>query len=384
MVNIENSSFISYQALNDYMAGNQNEALLGVDADLLLQYEAHINDNYYYIIMADGSVQTLELPPDPEEKASIWERIWMGLIAVTGVVLGVMIGSIPGIGPFLSGAIIGASIDLFMQVTISGVAVDNIDWVSVGASAVTGVLTAGIGSATSAATKAALAGVKNVVAKFFIEAGIQLASGLVSGAISYITTAGIKGEPITMEGLVKALIVGGVTAVVMFCGQKAIKAIANKLRSNKITPKKAELNPEAKPDVPDKPQLTENQKKYQRSKAVKEAWERERKAMLNGEETTYQWKGYNKTTGEVEYGSEAWELLTNGKVKGYDGCHIIDVSRSGNNINLIGNPDNIVFLPRFGENSHFYIHGNNWKNATDINKLKNIYSWVVDRLKLLQ
>lgn len=238
MVNIENSSFISYQALNDYMAGNQNEALLGVDADLLLQYEAHINDNYYYIIMADGSVQTLELPPDPEEKASIWERIWMGLIAVTGVVLGVMIGSIPGIGPFLSGAIIGASIDLFMQVTISGVAVDNIDWVSVGASAVTGVLTAGIGSATSAATKAALAGVKNVVAKFFIEAGIQLASGLVSGAISYITTAGIKGEPITIEGLVKALIVGGVTAVVMFCGQKAIKAIANKLRSNKITPKK--------------------------------------------------------------------------------------------------------------------------------------------------
>lgn len=384
MVNIENSSFISYQALNDYMAGNQNEALLGVDADLLLQYEAHINDNYYYIIMADGSVQTLELPPDPEEKASIWERIWMGLIAVTGVVLGVMIGSIPGIGPFLSGAIIGASIDLFMQVTISGVAVDNIDWVSVGASAVTGVLTAGIGSATSVATKAALAGVKNVVAKFFIEAGIQLASGLVSGAISYITTAGIKGEPITMEGLVKALIVGGVTAVVMFCGQKAIKAIANKLRSNKITPKKAELNPEAKPDVPDKPQLTENQKKYQRSKAVKEAWERERKAMLNGEETTYQWKGYNKTTGEVEYGSEAWELLTNGKVKGYDGCHIIDVSRSGNNINLIGNPDNIVFLPRFEENSHFYIHGNNWKNATDIEKLKNIYSWVVDRLKLLQ
>lgn len=231
MVNIENSSFISYQALNDYMAGNQNEALLGVDADLLLQYEAHINDNYYYIIMADGSVQVLELPPDPEEKASIWERIWMGLIAVTGVVLGVVVGSIPGIGPFLSGAIIGASIDLFMQVTISGVAVDNIDWVSVGASAVTGVLTAGISSATSAATKAALAGVKNVVAKFFIEAGIQLASGLFSGAISYITTAGIKGEPITMEGLVKALIVGGVTAVVMFCGGKILKVISNKVKN---------------------------------------------------------------------------------------------------------------------------------------------------------
>ena len=235
MVNIENSSFISYQALNDYMAGNQNEALLGVDADLLLQYEAHINDNYYYIIMADGSVQTLELPPDPEEKASIWERIWMGLIAVTGVVLGVMIGSIPGIGPFLSGAIIGASIDLFMQVTISGVAVDNIDWVSVGASAVTGVLTAGIGSATSVATKAALSKVKNVVAKFFIEAGIQLASGLFSGAISYITTAGIKGEPITMEGLVKALIVGGVTAVVMFCGGKVLKVISNKIKTIRET-----------------------------------------------------------------------------------------------------------------------------------------------------
>lgn len=232
-IEVENANFISYQALNDYMASNQNEALLGVDADILLQYEAQINDNYYYVIMADGSVQVLELPPDPEEKASLWERIWMGLTSIAGIALGVFVACIPYVGPFLSGAIIAASIDLFMQVTVSGTACDDIDWVSVGASAVTGILTAGIGAATSAATKAAVSGVKNAVAKFFIEAGIQLASGLFSGAISYLTTAGIKGEEITVEGILKALIVGGVTSVIMFCGSKVLKAISNKIKSFK-------------------------------------------------------------------------------------------------------------------------------------------------------
>ncbi|MGN1163119.1 MAG: AHH domain-containing protein [Christensenellales bacterium] len=236
-ISVEKAEFISYQALSDYMASNQNEAMLGVDADALLQYEAQMDQNQYYVIMADGTVQVLTLPPDPEEKASIWERIWMGLIAVTGVILGVVVASIPGVGPYLSGAIIAASIDLFMQVTVSGVACEDINWASVGASAVTGLLTAGIGSVTSAATKAAVSGIKNVVAKFFIEAGIQLASGLFSGAISYITTAGIKGEPITIEGLVKALIVGGMTSIIMFCGGKALKAISAKIKTIKGTNK---------------------------------------------------------------------------------------------------------------------------------------------------
>lgn len=102
-----------------------------------------------------------------------------------------------------------------------------------------------------------------------------------------------------------------------------------------------------------------------RQKAVRKAWKNEVNAVQNGT-SKYPWSD-----------SQIDELLKYGKVKGYDGCHLIDVSKSGGNLNLIGNPDNIVFLER---SEHLFIHGGSWKNATDITKVKGLLPWIGKQL----
>ena len=82
--------------------------------------------------------------------------------------------------------------------------------------------------------------------------------------------------------------------------------------------------------------------------AVRNAWKNEVEAVKNGSSK------YNWTKRELR------QLLTDGKVSGYDGCHIVDVSV---NPSLAGNPDNIIFLTR---HDHFYlVHGGNWKNPSN-------------------
>lgn len=93
---------------------------------------------------------------------------------------------------------------------------------------------------------------------------------------------------------------------------------------------------------------------YERREAVKEAWKNEVKAVKNGTSK------YNWTTAELK------ELLANGKIVGYDGCHIVDVSV---NPSLAGDPNNIILLKRFesfsGEVCHYMVHNYNWNNPSN-------------------
>lgn len=81
--------------------------------------------------------------------------------------------------------------------------------------------------------KAAISGVKNAVARFFIEGGIQIVSGMLTGAASYLVGAAIKGEEISFKNCMKAVLIGGLTSAIMFCGSKLLKAIGNKFAKNK-------------------------------------------------------------------------------------------------------------------------------------------------------
>lgn len=88
--------------------------------------------------------------------------------------------------------------------------------------------------------------------------------------------------------------------------------------------------------------------------AVKDAWKNEVEAVKNGTSK------YNWTRNELK------QLLSNGKVAGYDGCHIVDVSV---NPALAGDSNNIIFLKRFesfpGEVCHYMVHNYNWKNPSN-------------------
>lgn len=101
--------------------------------------------------------------------------------------------------------------------------------------------------------------------------------------------------------------------------------------------------------------------------AVRNAWKNEVEAVKNGTSK------YNWTREELT------ELLTKGKVSGYDGCHIVDVSL---NPSLAGDSNNIIFLTR---HDHFYlVHGGNWKNPSNWNEVVKIMPQFKDMISAVE
>ncbi len=86
-----------------------------------------------------------------------------------------------------------------------------------------------------------------------------------------------------------------------------------------------------------------------RREAVRQAWKEEYEAA----KATGQGKTRTLSSDELD------ELLTTGKVKGYEGHHIYSVSAYPE---LAGDPNNIQFLTR---EEHFAAHGYNWRNKTN-------------------
>ena len=226
-IDVAKADFISVQALNDYIVQGQDEKFLGIDAETLLYYEANIEDTQYYMIHEDGTIEVLNLPPDPAEKASIWERIWMGVATVAGAIVGVVACAIPGVGPVIGGAMISASIDLFMQTTVMGVPPKDIDWGSVLTSAIIGGVTGGIGQVGNLFVSATT----NIVKKL----GVEVISGIVAGSATYLIEAAIKGKKLDWGDYFKAVGMGVVTGAIACLGGAAIEKIATKSNALFVT-----------------------------------------------------------------------------------------------------------------------------------------------------
>ena len=86
---------------------------------------------------------------------------------------------------------------------------------------------------------------------------------------------------------------------------------------------------------------------YQRKKAVKQAWAREREMVAKTGQGTRRWSG-----------KQRMELLKTGKVKGFEGHHINSVN---GHPSLAGNLKNIRFVTR---KQHLALHNGNWRNVT--------------------
>lgn len=107
-----------------------------------------------------------------------------------------------------------------------------------------------------------------------------------------------------------------------------------------------------------------------RSKAVRDAWARETEAVSQGV-SKYNWSP-----------SEVQQLLKFGKVRGYQGHHILTVKELAGTAreSLIASADDIVFLTRQG---HLYAHGGSTLNPTNLNNLVEMLPWVVERFPAL-
>lgn len=107
-----------------------------------------------------------------------------------------------------------------------------------------------------------------------------------------------------------------------------------------------------------------------RNKAVSDAWKAERNAVIDGT-SKYDWTPAQKA-----------ELIANGKIKGYEGAHMIDVRELVGTANerLISDPNNIIFLTH---EQHLAVHSGCYRNATSIDKIVKFVPWAAERLALL-
>lgn len=216
-VSIEKADYISMQAINDFVAHNQDESFLGLDSDTLLYYEANISDTQYYVVCEDGTVMVLELPPDPQRQASIWERIAISVASIGAVALGVVVAVAFLGNPLagaLSGALIAVAVDLFVQVVVTGTAIENVDTTSLMVSAITGAVSGAIGSGVGAGIEAIKNSAMKVGWQIALAIGTAAVGGALSGTVSYLANNIARGEDITFGDCMKSAGLGAIVSVV--------------------------------------------------------------------------------------------------------------------------------------------------------------------------
>ena len=137
-------AYISMEALNDFMANNQEESFLGISPEEIYYIQANLPDTCFYYVDENGEPQILELPPDPPAKATLWERIItaVAVIAVVAVAIVVVVATCGVAAPFLIGAAVGFGVEIIMQVVVGGIPPKDIDWRKVAVSTVAGALSA--------------------------------------------------------------------------------------------------------------------------------------------------------------------------------------------------------------------------------------------------
>lgn len=98
-------------------------------------------------------------------------------------------------------------------------------------------------------------------------------------------------------------------------------------------------------------EASKNQLNYKRSQGVARAWNRERELVRSGRGTR-EWSV-----------SEQKQLLDTGRVQGYQGHHMMSVSKYPEHAD---NPKNIQFLDtRKGNNEHLKAHKNDYREASE-------------------
>lgn len=109
--------------------------------------------------------------------------------------------------------------------------------------------------------------------------------------------------------------------------------------------------------------------KSQRQKAVRDAWKNEVEVVKNGT-SKYNWTP-----------AEKLELLTKGKIKGYQGHHIVPVNELAGTAHesFISSADDIVFLSR---SDHSYLHklGDTFSGTKD--RLSDLMPWLSEKIEL--
>lgn len=146
-------TFVSMEALEAYILGEQSEDFLGITVDEIRDMEKTLGANEYYAVDGYGSLVKLEIPPPPPEESSagFWTRALGAVVAVGVVCVGVVIiaavsvvscGAATAAAPYIMAAFIGMGVEIFMQTVIEGKTLSEVNYLKVAIAGVSGMLCA--------------------------------------------------------------------------------------------------------------------------------------------------------------------------------------------------------------------------------------------------
>ena len=135
----------SQEALYSYLLGLQEETFLGIPTSELVRIVEDLDPMQHLQIGVDENGATTIEIIEVTKLATLWEKIATSLVCAFGIVGGFVCNSL-GLSVF-GGAIVGASMEVFMQVVINNTPVSDIGWAQVAVAAVSGAIAGGVSKA---------------------------------------------------------------------------------------------------------------------------------------------------------------------------------------------------------------------------------------------
>ncbi len=183
-VDIKTYAYFAQEAIQSYLLSLQVETFLGYDVDYLVQIAGELDPTECYRITSDG-LMVADMDEDIANEASALVKWIVGTACVVVTAVGIVGAMVFIECPPLSaaaGAMAGTGIEIFMQVVISGKALDSVEWDRVALAAATGALSGYMGPYVMAQFEGA--------AYFFVDSALD---GLLGG-IEKSVAAWLDGE----------------------------------------------------------------------------------------------------------------------------------------------------------------------------------------------
>ncbi len=183
-VDIKTYAYFAQEAIQSYLLSLQVETFLGYDVDYLVQLAGELDPTECYRITSDGLL-VVDMDEDITNEATTLVKWLVGtgcvIVTAVGIVGAMVFIECPPLSA-AAGAMAGTGIEIFMQVVISGKALDSVEWDRVALAAATGALSGFLGPYVMAQFEG--------VAYFFVDSALD---GMLGG-IEKSVAAWLDGE----------------------------------------------------------------------------------------------------------------------------------------------------------------------------------------------
>ena len=146
-IEIQTYAYIAQEAIQSYLLSVQQETFLGYDVKELVRLAGEIDPTECYRITSDGLL-VVDIDEDVGNEASSLVKWLVGtgcvIVTAVGIVGAMVFIECPPLSA-AAGAMAGIGIEIFMQVVISGRALDSVEWNRVALAAATGAVSGFLG-----------------------------------------------------------------------------------------------------------------------------------------------------------------------------------------------------------------------------------------------